>query len=79
MRSSEMPKALTLGMAVEMAAKCAPTFASPSFSAIHFRAVCALVMVSIVVKVFDAMRNSVVSGFSSLSVSAMWAPSTLET
>ena len=74
-----MPKAFTLSMAVEIAAKCAPTFFSPSASAIQRRAVLALVMVSMVVKVLDAMRNSVVSGLSSFSVSAICAPSTLET
>ncbi|MNT82385.1 hypothetical protein D3C72_2221070 [compost metagenome] len=43
------------------------------------RALWALVMVSWVVKVLDATRNRVVSGFSGLSVSAIWVPSTLET
>ena len=64
-----MPKATTFGMAVEIAAKCAPTAASPSFSAIHARAEPALVMVSSVVKVLDAIRNSVVSGSSTATVS----------
>ena len=43
------------------------------------RAVFALVMVSMVVKVFDAMMNSVVAGFSRSSTEASAAPSTLET
>ena len=64
--------------AVEMAAKWSPTADSPNFSTSQPRAVRALVMVSIVVKVFEATRNSVVSGLSSFKVSAICAPSTLE-
>ena len=79
MRATEMPKAFTLSMAVEIAAKWSPTLSSPSFSATHRRAVRALVIVSMVVKVFDATMNRVVSASSSFSVSAMWAPSTFET
>lgn len=45
----------------------------------HSRAVCALSIVSWVVKVFDAMMNSVVSGDFCFSVSTMCVPSTLET
>ena len=45
----------------------------------HSRAVCALVSVSCVVKVFDATMNSVVSGLRIFSVSAICVPSTLET
>ena len=62
-RSSPMPKAVTLSSAVEIAAKCEATAVSPSFSTIHSRAVLALVIVSMVVKVLDAMRKSVVTGF----------------
>ena len=42
-------------------------------------AVVAFVMVSCVVKVFEAMTKSVLSGSHFLSVSAMWVPSMLET
>ena len=61
MRFSAMPKAFTLSMAVEMAQKCSPTFSSPKASSDPARAVLALVMVSMVVKVLEATRNSVVS------------------
>ena len=43
------------------------------------RALCALAMVSWVVKVLEATRNSVVSGSTRLSASAMCEPSTLDT
>ena len=43
------------------------------------RAECALVMVSVVVKVLDAIRNSVLCGLSPLSTPAISLPSTLET
>ena len=42
-------------------------------------AVCALVMVSCVVKVFEATMKSVVSGSTRFSTSLMCVPSTLET
>ena len=45
----------------------------------QFLAVVALVMVSCVVNVFEAMTKSVVSGSHFLRVSAMWVPSMLET
>ena len=56
-------------LAVETAAKCAPTAVSPSASTIQRRAVAAFVIVSTVVKVFDATMNSVVSGSSPERVS----------
>ena len=43
------------------------------------RAVSALVIVSTVVKVFEAMTNSVVAASRLFSVSAIWAPSTFDT
>ena len=43
-----------------------PTAFSPSFSAMNARAVAALVIVSMVVKVFEAMMKSVVSGVEQL-------------
>jgi chaperone required for assembly of F1-ATPase len=74
-----MPNAATLSSAVETAAKCAPTASRPSARSIQVRAVAALVIVSTVVKVFEATMISVVAGSSPFSVSAIWAPSTLET
>jgi hypothetical protein len=74
-----MPKAATLSSAVETAAKWCFTASSPSLSAMKARAVAALVIVSIVVKVFEAMMKSVVSASSGFSVSAICAPSILET
>ena len=64
-----MPNFSTLSSAVETAAKCFDTASGPSAASIHFRAVAALVMVSTVVKVFEATMNSVVSGESVFSVS----------
>lgn len=43
------------------------------------RAVWAFVIVSMVVKVLDATMKSVVSGCTSFGMSAIWAPSMLET
>ena len=62
-----------------MAAKCVPTAASPSASTIQRRAVRALVIVSIVVKVFEQMTNSVVSGSSLASRVESSAASRLDT
>ena len=74
-----MPKAATLSSAVETARNDWPTASLPSAASIQRRAVAALVMVSMVVKVFEAMMNSVVAGSSVFSVSWICAPSTLET
>ncbi len=74
-----MPKAETLSSAVETAQKCAFTASSPSADTSQRRAVCALVIVSMVVKVLDAMMKRVRFGSSPFSVSAMCAPSTFET
>ena len=74
-----MPNSATLSSWVETAAKWSPTAASPSACAIQARAVVALVIVSWVVKVFEETMNSVRDGSSPRSVSAMSAPSTLET
>ena len=78
-RSGAIPKAATLSSAVETAAKWCTTASLPNPSSIQRRAVSALVIVSMVVKVFDATIKSVVSGFSPFSVSWICAPSTLET
>ena len=75
-----MPKASTRSALVETATKCLATAAvSPSFSSDHARAVCALVIVSSVPKVFDAMMNSVSSGSKSIVASAKSVESTFET
>ena len=52
---------------------------SVTFCAIHARAVSALVIVSMVVKVLDATITSVVAGSSRSSVSPICAPSTFDT
>ena len=75
-----MPNAVTAWALVETATKCFATAASaPSFSTSQARAEAALVMVSSVVKVFEAITNRVRAGSSSASVSTRWAPSTFET
>ena len=71
-----MPKAAVLSVAVEIAANCAA--GSATFAAIQARTVCAFVIVSIVVKVFEATITSVVSGSSPESTSCACAPSTFE-
>ena len=55
--------------------RCSPLRPANSQS----RAVCALVMVSSVVKVFEETMNSVSAGSRSLTASAKSVPSTLET
>ncbi len=72
-----MPKAAVLSAAVDTAANCAAGLAT--CAAIQRRTVSALVIVSMVVKVFDATITSVVSEFSPASMSWTCAPSTLET
>ena len=74
-----MPKAATLSSLVETAAKWSDTAFSPSFCTIQARALAALVMVSWVVKVLEETMNIVRDGSSPRKVSAMSAPSTLET
>ena len=73
-----MPNSPTAFRLVDSAAKCRPTAASPSFSAIQARAAAALVRVSSVVKVFDATRNSVRAGSSPCTVAWNAWPSTLD-
>ena len=66
MFAGSMPKARTSASFVDTATKCFATAASsPSFRNAQSRAVRAFVMVSRVVNVFDAMMNSVVSGWRS--------------
>ena len=73
-----MPKAEVLSSAVETAAKWLPAN-SPRVACIHAWAVRALVIVSMVVKVFEATMTSVRCGSSGASMSWMSAPSTFET
>src|SRR5258706_508557 len=78
--SEAMPKDVTAFVLVDRATKCLATSPfSPDFSKNHCLALSALVMVSWVVNVLEAMINRVVSGSILLSVSAKWVPSTLET
>ena len=74
-----MPKSATLSSWVDTAAKWSATAASPRAAEIQARALAALAMVSWVVKVFDETMKRVRAGSSAASVSAMSAPSTLET
>ena len=81
MLSVSMPNFATSSALVETATKCLATAASspPRPASDHSRAVCALVIVSSVVKVFEEMTNSVSSGSRSRVHSAKSVPSTLET
>ena len=75
-----MPNAVTPSRLVESAAKWRATaVSSRAVCRNHVRAECALVMVSWVVKVLEAMRKSVVSGCTRFNVSARSVPSTLAT
>ena len=75
-----MPKADTALAFVESAAKCfAIEAGSVSLPSSHAFAVPAFVIVSCVVKVFEAIKKRVVSAFSGRSTSCTWVPSTLET
>ena len=72
-----IPKAAALSVAEDSATNCAP--GSATLAAIQSRAVRALVIVSMVVKVLEATITSVRAGSSPLSVSATCAPSTFDT
>ncbi len=72
-----MPKSAVLSAAEDSAANCAA--GSLTDLAIQSRAVRAFVIVSMVVKVFEATMTSVVAGSSPASVSAISAPSTFDT
>merc|ERR1719458_2295422 len=75
-----MPNSATLAALVDKATKCfATAFSSPAFSRNQVLAVVALVMVSCVVNVLEAMTKRVLSGSHFLRASAMWVPSMLET
>src|SRR5690606_39617658 len=75
-----IPKAATPCSFVLSAAKCFATSASsaPDFKNQSF-ADLAFAIVSCVVKVLDAIRNNVVSGYNTFNVSAICVPSTLDT
>src|SRR5262249_31927470 len=81
MLAVSMPNLETSAALVDTATKCFATdlSSSPSPASDHWRAVCALVMVSSVVKVFDETMNRVSSGSSPCTASAKSVPSTLET
>ena len=75
-----MPKADTAASLVDSATKCLAIASSGApESRNQRRALWALVSVSWVVNVFEAMMNRVVSGSTRLHTSAMCVPSTLET
>src|SRR5690349_18502132 len=78
--SSAIPNSLTACRLVEMATKCLATSASELANLRnHSLAEPALVMVSWVVKVLEAMKNKVVSGSTFFSVSTSCEPSIFET
>ncbi len=75
-----MPNLATSAALVETATKCLATAAgSFSVARAQSRAVCALVIVSSVVKVFEETMNSVSAASRSRVASAKSVPSTLET
>ncbi len=76
-----MPKSATFPALVDSATKCFATALSspPRPSTSQERAEVALVIVSIVVKVFDATTNSVSAGSRSRTASCRSAPSTFDT
>ena len=75
-----MPNFATSAALVETATKCLAMAASCfKVARAQARAVCALVIVSRVVKVFDEMMNSVSSASRSRVASAKSVPSMLET
>ena len=80
MLSVSMPNSATPSALVETATKCLAIASSrPGSRATHSRAVCALVIVSSVVKVLEETMKSVSSGSRSRVFSAKSVPSTLET
>ena len=76
-RSAGMPQSAARPPAEDMAAICAAGSATPP-ATIQSRTDTALVIVSMVVKVLEAISTSVVAGSSPRKVSAAWAPSTFE-
>ena len=78
--SASIPKSVTAFSFVDNAIKCFATYLL-SFAEFKNQSLAekALVMVSCVVKVFDATRNNVSSGSSFFSVSTKWLASIFET
>ncbi len=74
-----IPNLETSSELVDRATKCFAMSDSFADCKNHFLAVLALVVVSAVVKVLEAMRKRVVSGSESLRASAICVPSMLET
>ena len=75
-----MPNSVTSLALVETATKCfATALSSPRALSVQSRAVCALVIVSSVVNVFDEMMNRVSAGSRSRVASAKSVPSTFDT
>ena len=76
-----MPNFATSAALVETATKCLAIDVSspPRPASAQSRAVCAFVIVSSVVKVFDETMNSVSVGSRSCTASAKSVPSTLDT
>ena len=81
MLAVSMPNFATSSALVETATKCLAVAACSPFrpASSQSRAVCALVMVSSVVKVLEETMNSVSAGSRSCTASAKSVPSTLET
>jgi hypothetical protein len=81
MLAVSMPNSATLAPFVETATKCRATAlrSLPRRESAQSRAECALVIVSCVVNVFDAMTNSVSATSRSRVASTKSVPSTLET
>ena len=75
-----MPNSATFSALVDTATKCFATAASsPRAASAQSRALCALVIVSSVVNVFEQMMNSVSAGSRSRVASTKSVPSTFET
>ncbi len=81
MFAGSIPNSVTFSVFVDSATKCRATASWPAFSSpsSQLRAEVALVMVSMVVKVLEAMMNSVSAASRSRVASCRSAPSTLET
>ena len=78
MFAGSMPNAATPSAFVDSATMCRATASSPSASVIQSRIVCAFVIVSSVVNVFDATMTSVSAGSRPRVARTTSLPSTLE-
>ena len=80
MLAASIPNSATLAAFVDTATKWrAMSFSAAPPARNQARALAALVMVSMVVKVFEAITNRVRAGFTRASTWASWSPSTFET